>query len=234
MFDRKQAEKALLDFIEKVKNTSPEPPKPTSYTEENVDEDTAETKPESEKYASEFTHAVSENRKEYCIWTNSQSLDQEKFYEPSGRKIVKRQMAEIIAQEAPIYENVLKRRIARAWGFSRTGGTIQKVLEESLPKKLEVTQHGEDRVFWSAEQTAADYRFYRVGSNDETKRAIDEIPPEELANAMYEVLVDFNSCEQDTLFRETVKLFGFSAVTAKARKFLEYGLTALKGSGRLG
>ena len=57
--------------------------------------------------------------------------------------------------------------------------------------------------------------------------------PEELANAMYEVLIDFNSCEKDTLFRETVKLFGLSTVTAKARKFLEYGLDALKKSGRI-
>ena len=50
---------------------------------------------------------------------------------------------------------------------------------------------------------------------------------------MYEVLMDFNSCEKDTLFRETVKLFGFSAVTAKARRFLELGFAALKASGRI-
>ena len=61
----------------------------------------------------------------------------------------------------------------------------------------------------------------------------DRIPPEELANAMYEVLVDFHSCEPDTLYRETVKLFGFSAVTAKARKYLDAGFQALKQSGRI-
>ena len=50
---------------------------------------------------------------------------------------------------------------------------------------------------------------------------------------MYEVLIDFNSCEKEILFRETVKLFGLSAVTAKARKFLEYGFSALQKSGRI-
>ena len=148
-------------------------------------------------------------------------------------KEIKQQIAEIVELEAPIYENLLKRRIARAWGFSRTGGNIQKVLDECLPKDLETTQHGEERVFWSSEQTAAGYRVYRIGTSDETKRAIDEIPPEELANAMYEVLIDFNSCEKDTLFRETVKKFGLSAVTAKARKFLEYGFSALQESNRI-
>ena len=61
----------------------------------------------------------------------------------------------------------------------------------------------------------------------------DHPSPEAEVAAMYEVLIDFNSCEKNTLFRETVKLFGLSAVTAKARKFLEYGFSALQKSGRI-
>jgi hypothetical protein len=96
------------------------------------------------------------------------------------------------------------------------------------------TQHGEEKVFWSPEQLPEKYSFYRVGSDEESKRAIDEIPPEEIANAMHELLLlDFNSCEKETLFRETAKLFGFSAVTAKVRKFLEYGYALLGASGRM-
>ena len=93
---------------------------------------------------------------------------------------------------------------------------------------LKTSLYGEERVIWSAAQIPAGYSFYRVGSSEETKRTIDEIPPEELANAMHEVLTDFNSCEKEILFRETVKLFGLSAVTAKARKFLEYGFAVLQ------
>ena len=50
---------------------------------------------------------------------------------------------------------------------------------------------------------------------------------------MYEILVDFDSCEKDTLFRETIRRFGFSAVTARARRYLEFGLKALRASGRV-
>ena len=135
--------------------------------------------------------------------------------------------------EAPIYEQLIKRRIARAWGFNRLGGNIQKILDACMPSDLETTEFGEDRVFWAPGRSAAEYRFYRVGDDEESRRAIDEIPPEELANAMCEGLMDFNSCEKDTLYRETVKLFGLSAVTAKARKFLEYGFAALQKSGRI-
>ena len=51
---------------------------------------------------------------------------------------------------------------------------------------------------------------------------------------MFEVLTDFNSCEKETLFRETLRLFGLSAVTDKARVFLEQGFSALKRTGRIG
>ena len=155
------------------------------------------------------------------------------FYEESGKERIRQQIAQIIRQEAPVYEHVLKRRVARAWGFTRMGGNIQKILDECLPPDPAVTENGEERVFWAPGQNPAEYRFYRVGETEESKRAIDEIPPEELANAMYEVLMDFHSCEVDTLFRETVKLFGLSSVTNRARKFLQYGLDTLRKSGRI-
>jgi hypothetical protein len=102
-----------------------------------------------------------------------------------------------------------------------------------MPDDRKTSLHGDDRVIWSAAQSPAEYRFYRTGSGEENKRTIDEIPPEELANAMHEVLIDFNSCEKDTLFRETVKLFGLSAVTARARKYLDCGFAVLQKSGRI-
>ena len=225
-FDRQRAEKELLALIEKVKNALPEPlPAPPE-----LEEEPAGTLQQS---AVETAAPLSTNRQEYHIWSNTSPLDQSLFYEPAGEKIIKEQMAEIIALEAPVYESVLKRRIARAWGFSRTGGNIQKILSECLPAEAKTTRYGEEKVFWSKEQDVSAYPFYRVSTGEETRRTIDEIPPEELANAMYEVLIDFNSCEKETLFRETVKLFGLSAVTAKARKFLEYGFTALQKSGKI-
>ena len=232
-FDRERAEKALLEFIEEVKSIPTELPAAVSGEKAEINENTPETEPSEIQYAAEIAPVVSANRKEYRIWTNLHHLNQDEFYEYSARKIIKQQIAEIIEQEAPIYENLLKRRIARAWGFSRTGGNIQKILDACMPDDLETSWHGEDKVIWAENQTPTEYSFYRVGNSDETKRAIDEIPPEELANAMYEVLIDFNSCEKDTLFRETVKLFGLSAVTAKARRFLEYGFEALQKSGRI-
>ena len=88
-------------------------------------------------------------------------------------------------------------------------------------------QRGAERVFWAPGQKPESWRAYRVPGKDEaSSRAIDEIPPEEVANAMRELLADLGSCPQDALYRETMKTFGLASVTPRAREFLDvaYGL----------
>ena len=117
---------------------------------------------------------------------------------------------------------------------SPKGALNHKREPECLPTGLPVTKFGEDNVYWNYGQNPAQYTEYRASSPDDPdKRAIDDIPIEELANAMVEILTDFTSCEQGTLFRETVKLFGLSVVTQKARKYLMFALEALRKSGKV-
>ncbi|MBR0505485.1 MAG: hypothetical protein IJJ84_08755, partial [Kiritimatiellae bacterium] len=53
------------------------------------------------------------------------------------------------------------------------------------------------------------------------KRAIDTIQLDELVQAMREVESDFGACEQDALYRETLKRFGLTVLTPKARSYLD-------------
>lgn len=230
-FDRQRSEQKLLALIERLRRE----PKETESKREPESEPEPEPVPvpvhEPESAEPPPKPSISAHRREYRIWVNRELLPQELFYESSGRPLIRKQMREVVQQEGPICESLLKKRLVRAWGFSRTGETIQNVLNGCLPRELETTQIGEARVFWPGGQSAAAYRDYRVAVDDASRRAIDEIPPEELANAMKEVLIDFSSCEEDTLYRETVKLFGFSAVTSKARRYLEFGRKVLQQSG---
>lgn len=223
-FDRQRAEQRLLALLEEIRR-APKTPEP-----EPVQAQAPEAEPIPQLQSQE-SPTVSSHRREYRIWVNREPLPQEFFYECAGRTLIRKQMREVVQQEGPICESLLKKRLVRAWGFSRTGETIQNVLNGCLPRELEKTKIGEERVFWPEGQSSAAYRDYRVAVDEVSRRTIDEIPPEELANAMTEVLMDFSSCEEDTLYRETVKLFGFSAVTAKARHYLEFGRKALQRSG---
>jgi len=60
------------------------------------------------------------------------------------------------------------------------------------------------------------------------KRAIDTIPPDELAQAMREVEADFGTCERDALYRETLKRFGLTVLTPKARAHLDAAYRCFK------
>ena len=172
-------------------------------------------------------------KKDYIVWRSAVPLNPDLFYAPESRALVRRQIEEIIQTEGPIYESLLKKRITKAWGFARAGGNIAAVLRDCLPDDLTTTANADEPVYWPGKVSPDEYRDYRVGTDRDSKRAIDEIPPEELANAMVEVLVDFASCEHDVLFRETIRLFGLNTLTAKARQYLEYAVSVLRNSGRI-
>ena len=53
------------------------------------------------------------------------------------------------------------------------------------------------------------------------KRAIDTISSDELVQAMRDVEADFGACERDALYRETLKRFGLTVLTPKARTHLD-------------
>ena len=247
LLDRKQTEKALLAALDQaLADSTPEPeqPKTQPEPEDKQPEDTQEGKqPEAEKTVSlpaeelnaevEKPTATNETlAKEHATYSAAKLVcdrPQEEFYALEMRLFIRQQIMEVIRQEAPICEALLKKRITSAWGFQRPGKNVQSVLNDCIPKNLPITQLGEGRVFWNEDQSPEEYHGYRVnGAAEQDKRAIDEIPIEELANAMRIVQDDFAAIEQDALFRETLKLFGLSALTQRARTFLARAFDSLQ------
>ncbi len=247
-FARKHAEHDLLQVLDELKN-APETPEsePDYETDPEPVGTVIETNTEEETPLAPITNAL-QLKKDYVVWKSDDPLKQtsrsasvlwsvrstsDMFYAPESRPLIKQQIEEIIQTEGPIYESMLKKRITKAWGFTRAGGSITDILRKCLPDDLIMTEFADKRVFWPRNVFPAKYRDYRVGTDRDSKRAIDEIPPEELANAMYEILVDFTSCDREVLFRETIRLFGFNKLTEKAQQFLEYAIDVLQKSGRI-
>jgi hypothetical protein len=230
-FDRERSQNKLLEFIEQAKTESPAVMQKPETAEPEVKVPEVEAPEPAPVQDNPPSAQVNKNIQSYIPAVITCSCPQEQFYEFASRPLLRQQMVEVIQQEAPIYERLLKKRITRAWHFDRAGDRIQAVLNSCLPQDLPTTCVGEEKVYWNRGQDPAQYRGIRTNGAD-NKRTIDEIPPEELANAMYEILIDFSSCETDTLFRETVKIFGLSSVTQKARKYLDFGLKALRNSSR--
>jgi len=91
---------------------------------------------------------------------------------------------QIIAQEAPIRDDVVARQIARTHGFARTGANIRNRILSAL-RGFPATEESTGRFLWneSGPQTRINFR---VPISDDEKRAIDEISLAELRGFVYQ------------------------------------------------
>ena len=157
------------------------------------------------------------------------SRKQDKFNLLDAPPILDKQIRRIVAAEGPIVFSLLRKRIMQEWDFKRLKPNMEDVLLRSIPKDIRTTSQGtgEERqlVFWPDGVTPESYTIYRVPTEDKkTKRALDEIPAQEIANAERAILRSLQSVPEETLYLETAKRFGFARVTATQRPvFVEAG-----------
>ncbi|MDT8390111.1 MAG: DUF3320 domain-containing protein, partial [Lentisphaeria bacterium] len=161
---------------------------------------------------------------------STSTANTEAFMSLRYRPKIMAQIEAVISREAPICRNVLYRRVADLWGIKRVTEKIRKVFEDALSSNL---SHGvvvdENDVFWSKLKQSGDYQHFRYSSkNEDYRRLLDEIPIEEIANAMYYVMCEYHSCKADALYRETAAVFGVARVTKKSEDFLKAALQNLK------
>jgi len=74
------------------------------------------------------------------------------------------------------------------------------------------TTHNSKIFFWREEQHPSAYSIYRSAKNDYEKRDADDLPPEEISNAIKKTLREQISLSKEDLIRETARLFGFLKV----------------------
>lgn len=103
------------------------------------------------------------------------------FYQPHYAALLCRMVAHVIEVEAPIYDNVLVRRIARAHGFQRARSTFQQVVLAAIDRRFPRTKEEDGReVLWRAGSRTDVPTPYRSSSSD--IRSHVDIPISELAS----------------------------------------------------
>jgi len=210
-FDRKRAEESLLKALEDAKNGVPEPKTEVAFG------------PEDEPVVKK-----DDTRTEYRIWTSRAARSKERFADPANRPQVEKVVRAVVEREGPIYADVLARRVAGAWGVTRMTDKASDVVSAAIPSDIVISTHGTGGVYWPSGVDPESYAGYRVPSSDPTaKRAIDEIPLEEIRNAMRDMLADLGTCPKEDLYRETMKTFGYASVTPKSRTYLDAALSML-------
>lgn len=110
--------------------------------------------------------------------------------------------------EAPISRRLLIKRLINNYGISRNGVRINSYLTEVFEDMGLVTSGIEDIFYWKDKEQLENYSGYRLASERESLG----IAPEEVVQAILQVLKEQFAIDGEGLISETARLFGYGSV----------------------
>ena len=146
------------------------------------------------------------------------------FYKPENKQKIRETAEKMIAVEAPISEKLFMRKVFTAWGITRSGSRVESIFADAAQGVSPFATADENRVFlWKEGQSPESYSIYRT-SDDTNKRSMEDIPSEEIINAVKEVLCQQISLSEADLVRETAKKFGYTRAVGTTESVISYTL----------
>jgi hypothetical protein len=149
---------------------------------------------------------------------------------------VRQRLGEVLAAEGPIEERRLARLTLQGFGFAKTHEDRRMAVLELLDPRWTRTDHG-GAFIWPDHRDPKTWTGFRQ-SRASTDRDFEEIPPEEIANALCHAAGAGRS-EAD-LLRAALELLGYRRMTEKIegrlrlglRQAMDTGLVAIGPTGR--
>ena len=152
------------------------------------------------------------------------------FELPQEDAAVREALVQLVRHEGPVHVDVAARRVGERWGKMRLSNLVRRRVLGALQgaSDREIQRLGE--FLWPELQDPAAWEGFRVpdGGGDASRRAAEEIPPEELANAMRALLERNIHLPEDDLLRETARVFGIARLGSNVRDHLAVGLALLE------
>lgn len=156
------------------------------------------------------------------------------FYAPSTESVLSLQLQQVIDMEGPISEQVLFRRIARAWGLERTGSRIVERLKKLLPTSVGRTIEDDTTFYWPVSFDSTAWAGFRVSNHDElSRRHINDVGIEEINNLVLYVLQASGSAPRAEVGKSVCRLIGMARVTTEAEARVSQSIDQLCAKGRL-
>lgn len=141
------------------------------------------------------------------------------FYLDTSSAELERQLLEVIQAEGPIADALLYERIARAWGLKRTGKRIGERLMGLVPSQVRKTRDDGRLVYWPRMIDPDSWDGFRVtGEASGSRRDIESVCPEELANIAIYVLTHSGATTREDLARQVCRLLGVLRTSAETER----------------
>lgn len=153
------------------------------------------------------------------------ALSKDDFYKSINTKKIRDQISQCISVEGPISLSLLTKRIMNAWGIARSGSKIEDRVKSILKTcSYKKTKEGKIVFYWPESLDADACTIFRVPTNGTERRDITDIPEQEIAFAVYQILQNQISIPQNDLIKEVYRLFGFSRFSEKIVMKVRQGL----------
>lgn len=150
--------------------------------------------------------------------------DPDQFYDEAYGPTLAAMVDKVLAVEAPVREDILAQRIARAHGWLRTGGRIKAQIARHAVGVARTRETSGD-FLWRL-GTVCDLLAYRAPADEGARRAVAEIPLAELA---YVVDRNRHILEEDDPALTLARLLGIERLAAVTRPRLEEAIARAKG-----
>jgi len=161
------------------------------------------------------------------------SMQTSDFYDRSSTSAMLNAIMQILEKEAPVHRDALVTTIRQTWGFNRAGTKIhERVIScvQSLPMEKRPKLVG--TFYWPNNVDPNRYTSFRTPvAGDTNPRSIQEIPPEELANAAKALVEHYGSMSREDLLRSTANIFGISRLGINVKDAVENALRKLVKAG---
>ncbi|TAY41484.1 DUF3320 domain-containing protein [Rhizobium leguminosarum] len=146
------------------------------------------------------------------------------FFDFSYRSVVDEMLAAVVTAEAPVRDDVLAQRIARAHGWLRTGNRIREKIERHL-SVFDVTDDSAGRFIWlkGSVTTVVDYRAAETESD---RRPVTDISLPELIGFVRQYPLALEEPDPALVF---ARLLGLERLAASSRARLDEAIAAAKG-----
>ncbi|WP_050698018.1 DUF3320 domain-containing protein [Anaeromassilibacillus senegalensis] len=161
-----------------------------------------------------------------------ETLSSDAFLLPQYDNRIKEAFEQVLSVEAPIRESLLIRRVLQSFGFGRTGARLQERAEILLKQMgLSYTMQRGEKFYWRNDQNPDTYSEFRQSGIGNHKRDAQDLPVEEVSNAVCRVLQDKVGLQKEDLIRETARLLGYARSGNVVVEVVTYGIKhALKTS----
>ena len=139
---------------------------------------------------------------------------------PGDIALVRRAIEEILAIESPIHEDRLGSILVGRFNLARLRGARLETIRTRHFSSLAITDHGFGRFVWRDAHQLEHWLGYRPSAPADD-RDLNEVAPEELVNAMVDLVAIAHSVYEEEMIRTTAEAFGRKRLTAALRERLE-------------